>query len=128
MWRVALRTIPPALLLVGGVASGIYGAKYHFQPVTEEQEMEIPVGPPPSELFPGSSPFGGPPGDPAFAGPPGMPPFPPFPGTITETVYVTQDESELTLIREVTFGGVTLHDSGELRRTYTGTPPSLCPT
>ena len=45
-----------------------------------------------------------------------------------ETVIITEPESEPTLIREVSFGGVTLLASGELMRTYSGEPPSLCPT
>jgi len=37
-------------------------------------------------------------------------------------------ESELTLIQEVTVGGVALDQIGQLRKTYTGKPLDFCPT
>jgi hypothetical protein len=37
-------------------------------------------------------------------------------------------ESELTLIQEVTVGGVELDAVGEIRKTYTGKPLDFCPT
>jgi len=101
---------------------------YHTAPVSEEQEIEISIGPPPMPGFPGGPPFEEPFGDPSMGGPPGMMAPPPFMEKIKETIIVTEDESELTLNREVTFGGVTLLASGDIMRTYTGAPPSLCPT
>ena len=41
---------------------------------------------------------------------------------------ITLVESEPELVREVTYGGVTRLPTGETKRTYTGKPPSLCPT
>jgi hypothetical protein len=139
MWRIIQRTIPPFLLLCGGVAAVIYGAKYHTVPVSEEQEIEISIAPPPMPGFPGQppfdEPFGGPPfEDPPFGSPPDMggppdmmPPLPPGMGKITEKIIVTEPEPEPKLIREVTFGGVILL-AGDIMRTYSGEPPSLCPT
>lgn len=37
-------------------------------------------------------------------------------------------ESELSLIQEVTYGGVALDRLGQLRKTYTDKPPDFCPT
>jgi hypothetical protein len=37
-------------------------------------------------------------------------------------------ESELTLIQEVTVGGVELDSLGQLRKTYTDKPLDFCPT
>jgi hypothetical protein len=68
---------------------------------------------------------------PGLGVPPGMammfmPPF--HKETLSgEPVDVETVEREPKLVREVTIGGVTLSD-GVLRRTYVGTPPSLCPT
>lgn len=140
MWRIIQRTIPPLLLLLGGVAAVIYGAKYHAVPVSEEQEIEISIAPPPMSGFPGEppfeQPFGEPPfGAPPFGAPPDMgappnmrPPLPPGMGKIKEKIIVSEPAPEPKLINEVTFGGVALLASGELMRTYTGEPPSLCPT
>lgn len=154
VWRTVLRGLLSIVLFAGAVASLIYGAKYHFVPVSEEGEIEISIAPPPPLPpmgIPGELPFEtpgmGPPlgempppdmeqpfGEPELPGPaaPHVEPFPPglppFFDTIKQKVITTEDESEPTLIREVTFGGVTLLDSGELLRTYTGQPPSMCPT
>nr|MBC8877032.1 hypothetical protein [Planctomycetota bacterium] len=125
----------------GGIASVIYGAWFRTVPVSEEQEIEISLAPPPGmpgfpgeppfdEQF-GGPPFGGPPfgGPPEMGGPPDMMPSLPFGmGKIKEKIIVTEPEPEPKLINEVTFGGVTLLASGDIMRTYTGEPPSLCPT
>jgi len=69
---------------------------------------------------------------------PGMPPEmleppPPPPLRFWEEKKDTSYESEPALIREVTYGGVALVYPGEsappeIRRTYTGDAPALCPT
>ena len=125
MWTIIRRAIVPMLLIVGGVASVIHGARHHSEPVLEEQEREIRIGPPPEAFDPGL-----PPGVPGVGGfPPGVPRPPlPFPTTVIEKILVATDTSEPRLIREVTFGGVVLLASGQLKRTYSGKPPSLCPT
>jgi len=128
MWARILRAIPPLILLGGGIASVIYGAMYHTVPVSEEQEIEISLAPPPMPGFPGEPPFEEPFGEPSFGGPPDMMAPPPFLEKVKETIVVTEEEREFKLIREVTFGGVTLLASGDIMRTYTGAPPSLCPT
>ena len=88
-------------------------------PVSEEQEIEVSIAPPPPFGPPGQLPFAG--------GPPEMAP-PHLLAKVKETIIVTEDEFEPTLIREVTIGGVTLLATGELMRTYSGESPSLCPT
>jgi len=135
MWRIILRTIPPVVLLAGGIASVIYGAWFRTVPVSEEQEIEISLAPPPMPGFPGEPPFddqfGGPPfgGPPEMGGPPDMMgPMPPGMGKIKEKIIVTEPEPEPKLINEVTFGGVTLVASGDIMRTYSGEPPAMCPT
>ena len=128
MWAIVTRATVPMVLLLGGIASLIYGARHHSVTVVEEREETITI----------PHPFAPPPFMQEFV-PPGMepPPFmmdpPPFPGgppPIVEKIIkeVRKDEGELTLIREVTFGGVALLASGELKRTYSGEPPLLCPT
>jgi hypothetical protein len=141
MWSVILRTIPPAVLLAGGIGSVIFGAKSHSVTVhqMQEREIEIPVpfGPP---GFPGL-PFEGPGGEPPFEGPPGTMPFenagpmmapPPFMSTMKQKIVEPVDppavEPEFVLVQEVTVGGVELRPPGELWRTYMGKRPSLCPT
>lgn len=47
---------------------------------------------------------------------------------ITEKMLVSQDEREYVLVREVTVGGIARLADGQLRRTYSGQPPSLCPS
>ena len=37
-------------------------------------------------------------------------------------------ESEPALVKEVSVGGVMLAGSGDIQRTYSGQPPSQCPT
>ena len=44
-----------------------------------------------------------------------------------EPIDVETVEGEPKLVREVTIGGLVLSD-GVLRRTYSGQPPSMCPT
>ena len=137
MRRIILQTIPPALLFCAGIGCLIYGIAYHKLPVSAEQEIEVNIAPPPMYAPPGGTPFDpghGPDGrqvglvhELAMGSPPMM--GPPAAATkIKEKVFVTSDRTELALIREVSVGGVTLLDSGQLMQTYTGEPPSLCPT
>lgn len=128
MWGFIRRTVPPSLLLLGGLAALVYGTAYRSIPVTEEQEVEKTI------VIP--SPFGMPGGNDPMAGPGVEGQMPesdnPFASEFTQkvkqTIILTHQESERQLTREVTFGGVVRLASGELRRTYTGDPPSLCPT
>ena len=146
MWsviRLIVRTIPPLLMLGGGAAAFVYGVAYHTAPVSEEEEIEVSMGPSSPFAPPGQPPMEGPFGEPMFPGdappmdamdapPMDAPPVdvPPFMDEVkvTKKVIVTEEETEPTLIREVTFGGVRLLASGELMRTYSGDPPLLCPT
>jgi len=63
-------------------------------------------------------------------GPPGLPFAPP--GLRFETVikeYLEpRTEPEWAIVRDVTVGGVVRLANGELKRTYSGKPPALCPT
>lgn len=47
---------------------------------------------------------------------------------VTEKTLVFQEEREHVIVREVTVGGIARLADGQLRRTYTGQPPSLCPS
>ncbi len=140
-WAIIHRAILPGLLIAAGIASVVYGAMYHSVPVVEEREEEIDVAPPPLDNFgpmeedpamcgPGFPPMG----EPGMGGPPGLGPPPGFaelpPHLAKEkvTIFVTEDEPEPTLIREVTVGGLALFEAGKLKRTYSGKIPSLCPT
>jgi hypothetical protein len=121
----------------------VYGVGHHSAVVSMEQEIELNLAPPlgvgpsgwegvgppgfgqPGEAFGPSEPGFG---DPALAGPPPWLAPPPELSKVKQKVILTEETSELALIREVTFGGVTRLSSGVLWRTYTGVPPSLCPT
>jgi hypothetical protein len=145
MWSMIHRVFVPALLVLAGIASVIYGARFHRTTVVEEQETErsiqidlpfLPFPPPPG--FPGGPPSdnaprpeGAPPGEepPPLAGPSPFGPPPPFlTQVVKEVVQVSLDELEPKLVRDVTIGGLVLLESGKLMRTYSGTPPSLCPS
>jgi len=120
----------PMVLFAGAVGLLIYGARFHFVPVSHQEEIEVSIAPPTpfaTPPIPGQPPFGEPGGGPVFVDP-FQGALPPFLQTINKKVIVTEDESEPTLVREVTFGGVARLSSGILMRTYTGQPPSLCPT
>lgn len=47
--------------------------------------------------------------------------------TVSQVVLAKHEEPETVLVREVTYGGLRLVE-GRLERTYTGKPPSRCPT
>lgn len=48
--------------------------------------------------------------------------------TVTEAYVEASEEPEWAIVHEVTVGGVVRLANGRLKRTYTGKPPSLCPT
>ena len=48
--------------------------------------------------------------------------------TVVERYTVAVADPEWRLVREATFGGITRLENGELKRTYSGKPPALCPT
>lgn len=119
MLTIIRRAILPALLLIGGLASLIYGAKFHYVPVLVERKSEATVDVPESfpqvpPSFPGAQPFGEPP---QFRK-----------QIVQQTVEVAITESEPALVREVSVGGVALNSFHKLKRTYSGKAPSLCPT
>jgi hypothetical protein len=124
MLAILQRLVLPVLLIVAGAAAVIYGVKYHSTQVFEETEVEksvmvpapFPAFPPPGQF----SPLGE--GAPFPDGPPMVS------KRVTFRAQYSKAQFEPALVREVTFGGVTLRESGDLWRTYTGTPPSLCPT
>lgn len=114
------RILLPLLLLAAGVASLVYGFGYHTRAVITEQQVEEKITIPAPELampVPGEL--------------PGMaPPFPPPPMVRYEkrTVRSSKAEPESQLVFEVSIGGIALLESGELKRTYAGKAPSLCPS
>ena len=144
MWAIIKRATLPVLLLFCGGTLVVYGTAFHSVKVVEEQEVEETITiPSPFELpplFPGQPPeFPEP--------PPFLPEPPPIVETVTATIREFKKDSEPRLIRESTIGGVafireenkreedklsifgvTLLASGELKRTYSGEAPSLCPT
>ena len=123
MGNIVRRAIVPTVLVIGGLASLIYGAMFRSVPVLEEHEtkttIEIPMDLPP----PGPSGESPQPGGPGFGGPP---PF--LKKEVTRVELVTIVESEPVLMGEVSVGGVARLESGELKRTYSGKGPALCPS
>lgn len=143
----------PVLL---GIGSILYGALCHTVTVEETKQREISIAvptmpgldsppmdsgmpgmngePPPGGLSPDDvNPFQTPgsvgPTENPFAGP-GVMPTPPGMKfqKVTEDYVDTITEPEWKIVHEVTFGGVVRLANGHLKRTYTGDPPSLCPT
>jgi hypothetical protein len=119
MLTIIRRAVFPLLFILAGVAAIIYGAKFHFVPVLEDKQHDSTVMVP--DIFsPDSSPF------PGMDEPGGPPKFK------KKTITVTSEESvavaEPDLIHDATIGGIAPNAKGELKRTYSGKPPSLCPT
>ncbi len=127
VWILIERAILPAFFALAGVASLIYGAAFHTAPVTEEQEIEetieIPSAFSPPPGFAEGSEFGAP--DP-MGGDPFAPP--PMVTKVKRSIFVTADAAEPTLVWEITIGGLVRLETGELKRTYSGAAPSLCPS
>ena len=121
MWSIVRRAIVPALLAIAGVAALIKGALFHPISVFVEKEttttIEVPLVLPPGPTA----------GDPASPGGPfGGPTF--IKKTITRIDLVPLILSEPDATRDVTVGGLVRLTSGELKRTYSGKGPALCPT
>jgi hypothetical protein len=115
------RGLLPIVMLGLGIALLVWGAQHHLLEIYEEQEIKVSIAPPPEMMQP--------------MGPPGMegaPPFmagpPPELQTVTQVVMVSKEEPESQAVFEITIGGLALLKTGELQRTYSGAPPSLCPT
>jgi hypothetical protein len=130
------RGLLPIVMLGLGITSLVWGSKHHLLEIYEEQEIEISIAPPPEMMQPMGPPGfpGAPDGgmNPGFGGPPGMPPFmagpPPEMQKVKQIVFVSKEEPESQAVFEITIGGLALLETGELQRTYSGAPPSLCPT
>jgi len=138
---IVQRALLPIVMLGLGIASLVWGATHHVLEIYEEQEIEISIAPPPEMMEPMGPPGlpGGPddadpnvPGEPGFGGPTDVPPFmvgpPPELQKVKQTVMISKEEPESQAVFEITIGGLALLETGELLRTYSGAPPSLCPT
>jgi hypothetical protein len=128
MWAIVRRAVVPAALVIGGLASLIYGAIFRSMPVLEEREtqttIEVPADflplPPSGAAGPDWSPF---PGGSPFAAPKMTK------KTVTRIDEVTINVSEPALMSDVSVGGVAMLKTGELKRTYSGDKgPALCPS
>ncbi len=109
------------LLGLAGVSLLVYGAAFSQHQVSYEEKVAPPPLPPEPPLLPFIRPGpGGAP--PPFIKPPPRPPQ----QAIIHVKYVTEREAKLVL--EATRGGVILTEDGKLKRTYSGAPPSGCPT
>jgi hypothetical protein len=124
------RALLPAMLVAAGIAAVVYGARFHQAPVIEEQEREFTIKIPlPGGAFlpPADSPM---PDPVAQAGgdqdSQGGEEF--ITRKIKKMVAVSGDNGEPRLIRDLSVGGIVRLDSGELKRTYSGEAPSLCPS
>ncbi|MCC6125018.1 MAG: hypothetical protein IT426_08655 [Pirellulales bacterium] len=119
MPTILRRAVLPLLSIIAGVAALVYGVRFHVLPVIEERESEITVNVP--------EPFS--PMQPSF---PGMDPQAGPPQFRKQTATKITEEilplAEPALIRDATIGGIVLSEARELKRTYRGAPPLLCPT
>ena len=113
------------VLGLAGVSLLVYGAAVSRHDVLSE-EMVTP-SPPPEMPFFGPGPGGPGPGGPGGAMPPFMRP-PPRPPAEPVKVLRTITEREPKLVLEATRGGLMRMADGRLKRTYSGAPPSGCPT
>jgi hypothetical protein len=150
-----MRIIAWIVLMLAGLGSVLYGSLCHVTAVEEEKEREVSImvptmsgmEQPPAEQPGNESPMP-PEGDEAnpfhtpgneaqqgnsenpFERPPPLPP--PMPGMkmekVTEKYVELSEEPEWTIVREVTIGGVVRLANGQLKRTYSGKPPALCPS
>jgi hypothetical protein len=115
-----------ALMVVLGAAAIVYAAALHVVPVV----VEPPAAPPAPSVEEPSAP--------AAAAPSVEDLFPPAPFSEGPSPPAAQpepakelaavSESEPNLVREVTVGGVVRTPAGEIKRTYSGSAPALCPT
>ncbi len=118
MLGIIRRIVLPALLLVGGLASLIY-ARFHVIPVLSEEKTQTTIE------IPMAMPRGS-----AAAGVHAVRPA----AAVSQasrgetSIGRNQSDSEPSITREVSIGGVALDESGEIKRTYSGKAPSLCPT
>jgi hypothetical protein len=128
MWAIVRRAIVPVLLVIAGIVAIIEGVLYHPIPVFFETEttqtIEIPL------VQPSSPPMDDPSAPPGMPGPNGMPMG--APTSIKQKVTrINRTDLVLTepaLTRDITVGGVVRTGMGELKRTYSGKGPALCPT
>ena len=104
----------------------VYGSLFHVVAVEEEKEREIsimvPALPGPGEA-PGENPENPFADHSALLTPPGM-----KLQKVTEKYVESSEDPEWAIIREVTIGGVVRLANGDLKRTYSGKPPALCPS
>jgi hypothetical protein len=121
---------PLALILLSVVAAGmlLYGSFFHRIGVEVEKQREISIAVPNrSAMMERGWGRQGPGGDPMQNA--SGPPVPDMKmETVTESYIESQSESEWTIVRETTIGGVARLANGLLKRTYSGKPPALCPT
>jgi hypothetical protein len=108
-WRI----FPPVLLVCLAVSGLVFGYAYNYANVKVEKQIKKP---PPPQPPPRRNPYGR-----------RMPPPPP-PKPRTVTVTETIKEPEYAIVLEATRGGLILLDSGTFKRSYSGAPPSGCPT
>ena len=110
----------PIVLGLAAVSLLVYGAAISRHDVLSEET--ITPSPPPEMPFMAPGP-GGPDGPmPPFMRPPPRPPAKPI------QVLRTISEPEHKLVLEATRGGLVRMADGRLKRTYSGAPPSGCPT
>jgi hypothetical protein len=134
MLTILRRAVFPLLLVIAGVAAAIYGVKYHVTTVLEERTSEVKIKVP--AAFSPNRPSGG------GMGPMnGLPDMGGMPEMIEKTVTKKSLEEisllDPAMIRDATIGGLRpamISKNGKrksewaLVRTYSGKPPSLCPT
>jgi hypothetical protein len=153
MWTRIRRSAAAMATIVAGLGAGVYGYRSHAIAVVDQYEEAVKIvvpGPMAGKFAPrtrGS--FLPKPGAKSRPGPLGRS-FPPAgdseeqgsasrdggpvvpPGFMTKTVLRTVRNTlmlgEPVLARDVTVGGVIRVASGELRRTYHGDVPKLCPS
>ena len=140
----AKRKICPIALLLCGCGALVYGGMFHTAQVYVEQEREVSM-PVPTLFGLGDEPSedaGATSGDDTsgeevdpFLSPSEKPTPPPAADIasrkvmkVTEKYWVARPAPEWLIAEDMTVGGLERAVDGQLRRTYSGKPPSLCPT
>lgn len=121
------RCFASAFVMLAGGLLLFLGMTRHEQEVVTLTEKQVE---PPSPFEGGGPPMPpdmGPPGPDSGFGP-GTPPPPPPMEKETIVIEDSEIEPEAVLVKEVTFGGLKRNEEGKLERTYSGKPPSFCPT
>ncbi len=122
------RGLAMVLVAASGSVSLAFGLHRHSFTFEETKEKSVSIAVPDAPSF-GQTPFGSPrSGDVPSGMGQGNAPLGLKYVTAKEKYTELSQQPESVVVREVTYGGVVRLGNGHLKRTYSGKPPTLCPT